>query len=166
MKYRSLDFLIQHTITSRRWEVDFTTGEVFSFVKRGFFGQKVKLKPNYVKGYEKLTLSALGEKASVFVHRIVWVAANGMVPEGFSVDHINQNKLDNRLINLRLATPKLQANNRAHPKHISVSYATKQQIIHDYSTGEYSHSYLSKKYKVSKSHIGNIVRANKSCHVR
>jgi hypothetical protein len=38
------------------------------------------------------------------------------VPDGLTLDHINRDKSDCRLCNLRLATPKMQAMNRAMPK--------------------------------------------------
>lgn len=37
-------------------------------------------------------------------HRLAWESANGPVPEGFEIDHINGVYDDNRLVNLRLAT--------------------------------------------------------------
>ena len=36
------------------------------------------------------------------VHRLIREAYNGLIPEGMVIDHINNNKHDNRLCNLRL----------------------------------------------------------------
>ena len=42
----------------------------------------------------------------VYVHKFVWECFNGLIPEGMVIDHINDDKLDNRLCNLQLVTPK------------------------------------------------------------
>lgn len=38
------------------------------------------------------------------VHRLIWELLNGPIPEGKVIDHINQNRSDNRIENLRLAS--------------------------------------------------------------
>lgn len=37
-------------------------------------------------------------------HRFIWEAFNGEIPEGMEIDHINTNRSDNRLENLRLVS--------------------------------------------------------------
>ena len=38
----------------------------------------------------------------ILLHRVVWIYHNGEIPEGMEIDHINQDRLDNRIENLRL----------------------------------------------------------------
>lgn len=44
------------------------------------------------------------------VHRLVWLAFNGSIPENYQINHLNENKLDNRLENLSLCTAKENIN--------------------------------------------------------
>ena len=39
-----------------------------------------------------------------YVHRLVWEAFNGPIPDGFEIDHVDENKANNSLNNLRLVT--------------------------------------------------------------
>jgi hypothetical protein len=67
-------------------------------------GKIQELKPRKnVKGYTKVILS--GGK-NYFVHQLVAIAFLGHTPNGntLEVDHINENKSDNRLENLRILT--------------------------------------------------------------
>ena len=43
-------------------------------------------------------------KKTYHVHRFVWECFKGVIPEGKVIDHINNNKEDNRLCNLQLIT--------------------------------------------------------------
>lgn len=48
------------------------------------------------------------------MHRYVWTKIKGTIPDGYSIDHIkSEQKLDNRICNLRLADRKLQSHNQA-----------------------------------------------------
>lgn len=39
-----------------------------------------------------------------YLHRVLWEEANGPIPEGMQIDHINGDRYDNRLENLRVVT--------------------------------------------------------------
>jgi len=54
------------------------------------------------RGYRRLWLDGKAK----YLHRAVWEAFRGTIPEGMEIDHINGEKPDNRLENLRLACHK------------------------------------------------------------
>lgn len=65
------------------------------------------------RGYKMINVCIDGKGHIKTVHRLIAIAFNLPNPDNKSeIDHINQNKLDNRLINLRWATRKEQIANR------------------------------------------------------
>jgi len=57
------------------------------------------------EGYYRVGLIKNGKKKHLFLHRLVFKSHNPLINiEGFNIDHINQNKLDNNIDNLRVAT--------------------------------------------------------------
>lgn len=47
----------------------------------------------------------------VMLHRAMWEHVNGAIPSGQEIDHVNGNRQDNRLVNLRLVTRKQNQEN-------------------------------------------------------
>ena len=61
-------------------------------------------------GYLQVILYGNDTRSIKLVHRLVWEAFNGAIPTGLQVNHINEIKTDNALINLNLMTPKENVN--------------------------------------------------------
>ena len=51
-------------------------------------------------GYRTVCLDRRQQK----LHRLIWIFFNGDIPDGFQIDHIDGDKHNNRIENLRLAT--------------------------------------------------------------
>lgn len=62
-------------------------------------------------GYNKITVKVNGIPRQVDVHRIVYEAFNGEIPNGMEIDHIDTNKKNNELSNLKLCTHTENMNN-------------------------------------------------------
>jgi hypothetical protein len=78
-------------------------GSIISYRKQG---QVRKLKPFLNKGYLCITLQCdNGESKHVSIHRLMWITYNGDIPCDMNIDHIDHDRLNNVLSNLRLLTP-------------------------------------------------------------
>ena len=61
-------------------------------------------------GYYRVCLTKQSIQKYYLVHRLIYEAFNGSIPEGLQVNHINEIKTDNRLENLNLMTCKENTN--------------------------------------------------------
>lgn len=144
------------------------TGKVYG--TRGPGGVKLdeprELGFRHPSGYIHINLMANGVKKQVRAHRLIWIAANGAIPDGMVIDHINNKKDDNRLSNLQLLTPEnnsLKARfdgrylcGEDNPAAKTTAYI-RETIRHEYSGGNVSYRELAVKYGISKSTVCNIV---------
>lgn len=62
------------------------------------------LKQNNCNRYSQVRLMNGGKKYSRNIHKLVWVAFNGQVPDGFVIDHKDNDRRNNGLSNLRIIT--------------------------------------------------------------
>lgn len=68
------------------------------------------LKPITRRDYLGVLLYKSGNSKKHAIHLLVWETFNGTIPEGCEINHINENKQDNRLENLNLMTHKENIN--------------------------------------------------------
>lgn len=63
-------------------------------------------------GYYHFSYRHEGVKTYYLNHRIVWTLHNGVIPEGMFIDHIDGNRSNNNISNLRLATNQQNSSNK------------------------------------------------------
>ena len=88
------------------------------------------------------------------VHRFVYEYFNEPIPKKLTIDHINNDRLDNRLENLRVLSNAANCRRRDYNK----LDMTKAKVIRElYSQGNMSMDKLAKMYDVSKTTIHNCI---------
>lgn len=66
--------------------------------------EKILLGSKNRKGYKMVCLYKNGKSKWFFIHRLVYEAFVGFITDGLQIDHVSNNKTDNRLQNLQLLT--------------------------------------------------------------
>jgi hypothetical protein len=89
------------------YEIDVENGTVWSYKSNRFIGSPQENN----NGYWYIGLMDDNGKPHTFpLHRVIWMSANGEIPEGLEVNHIDEDKSNNSLSNLNLMTPKENIN--------------------------------------------------------
>lgn len=120
------------------------------------------LKQNTDKyGYNYVNLRKDYSQKSFVIHNLVTSVFIGEKPKGYEVCHINNDKSDNSILNLRYDTKRENAidhyrtgNNKSNSK---LSTTEVLQIRHKYNNEKYSKKELSELYNVSPWHINAII---------
>lgn len=126
-----------------------------------------ELSGTIIKGYRVVSIRNGDVKKQCRVHRVIWIAKNGIIPDGLVVDHINNDKLDNRISNLQLLTAKdnstkaskdgLYLSGNENP--VTVLPEEKRiEVALMYQTGEFTMRQLAERYGISKSRVQQIVK--------
>lgn len=72
-------------------------------------------------------------------HRVVWEMFNGPIPEGMEIDHINHNRFDNRIENLRCVTHSENQQNQRKSKNWHFHKATGKWAVQININGNQKH---------------------------
>lgn len=147
------DYLACEKYTSGQWIFDLAAGEIYN--RRT--GKPVRFRTT-ADGYLITDVRHKGIRTRIRKHRAIWVIANirhGLpVDASLEIDHINHNKTDCRIRNLRLVTH-LQ-NERAKPA--ALPSETVRQIRTAYAEGGVTQIQLSRQFGISPHAVSRIVR--------
>jgi len=111
----------------------------YSGKKVGFLTSQGYLAVNY----EKL-------KKRFLAHRLIYIWHNGVIPTNMDIDHIDGDKTNNKIDNLRLATRSENQLNRTNPK--GYSYRKSQNKYHARVTVDGKMEYLGQYKKPEDAH--------------
>ncbi len=132
------DFYIMEKIRSGEWVPSLDTGQVYSTRKKGFFT------PRKTRGYSMISYVRLSH--------IIWIAANGAILYGMQIDHINGDREDDRLCNLRLVS----RSENIMLSTATLTYSQAEEIRRKYTEGN-SIRKLAKEYSVEKTVIWRVI---------
>lgn len=157
--------IILNSINDGTLIINYETSEIFSRKVRGREGELVKLKPSLMNGYLCHNLSYKGIKKTIKVHQVIWISRNGRVPEGMVIDHIDRNKQNNHIGNLRVATLSENAQNKDFTK-LGMSTELKEEVAAFYEHSHMTMREVGLHYGISKSRVGQILNESRRNRVK
>ena len=147
---------------------DAENGKVFA--TRGPGGVKLEkpkeLLGSILNGYKVVSIRNGTTKLQCRVHRIIWISVNGVLPDGYCIDHINNDKKDNRICNLQILTPAENSHKakedglyKTGEEHqaTKISPELHDEIAYLYATNDFTIRELAEAYGISKSRVHQIV---------
>lgn len=94
-----------------------------------------------ISRYDSVSLFKDGKQNYCSVHRLVWSAFNGPIPDGAQVNHIDENPHNNVLSNLNLMSPKENTNwgsgierRSSKRKKTVIQYTTSGEIVKEWDS--------------------------------
>lgn len=147
---RASDFAVFIKGMRGDWVAHPDTGRIYSNCSRDFLNPSIK-RNGYAAIKVRFRLSDTDYRGDIYLHRAMWILCRG-IPTSLSaeVDHIDRNRQNNRLENLRLV---FKDENRCR----KLSYADAEDIRRRHAAGETQRT-LAKAYDISKSSISDIIR--------
>lgn len=94
------------------------------------FGKVKIVKPNVKPdGYLQVDLYKEGQRKIMYVHRLVYAAFNDEIPAGLTVNHKDENKVNNNIDNLELMT--IAENNNYGTRNTRIKLSTKKGTLRE-----------------------------------
>jgi hypothetical protein len=79
-----------------KYEIYPETGMVFSYKTNSYIGKETQ-------GYIRVTLTSDEGKQKVWqLHRLIWTAVNGEIPDDMEINHMDENPMNNSIANLNM----------------------------------------------------------------
>jgi DNA (cytosine-5)-methyltransferase 1 len=152
------DLVIKKCLEEGRLKADATTGKIYSLKQRGKEGQEIELMGSDCNGYIVHGIRYNGFKIQLKAHQIVWISANGLYDKScLMIDHINRDRKDNRLENLRLVDAKGNREN-ATPYTGKLTEEQKDMMVWLHKEDGIPIRELAKDFGISKSRVHQIIQ--------
>jgi DNA (cytosine-5)-methyltransferase 1 len=149
--------VIKSAIDEGRLIADIETGKIYSTVTKLNKGERIELMGANCNGYRVHNISFGGVKKQCRAHQIVWIYANGIYDKkNLMIDHIDRNRSNNKLSNLRLVDAKGNMENKT-PYEGKLTQEQKDEMYLLYTQGDHSMRELAEDYGMSKSRVHQLI---------